>query len=179
MLNDGRFRFNKGRKKINEYTRYLTVGLCLVQSWFYVKYYLMRTSGQAGASLIDQAFLSNGTLHWGWQITTVLTMTCGTIFLMWLGEQIDEFGIGNGISLLIMAGILARMPAAGIGLFKNFKRELVGIVQAIDELLEPAADEVQLARAHRRAGRVDHHGERQGWPISRVSFERRFQPELQ
>ena len=116
-----------GRKKINEYTRYLTVGLCLVQSWFYVKYYLMRTSGQAGASLIDQAFLSNGTLHWGWQITTVLTMTCGTIFLMWLGEQIDEFGIGNGISLLIMAGILARMPAAGIGLFKNFKRELVGI----------------------------------------------------
>ena len=47
-----------------------------------------------------------------WQLTAVLTMTAGTVFLMWLGEQIDEYGIGNGISLLIMAGILARMPAA-------------------------------------------------------------------
>ena len=47
-----------------------------------------------------------------WQLTAVLTMTAGTIFLMWLGEQIDEYGIGNGISLLIMAGILARMPGA-------------------------------------------------------------------
>ena len=49
--------------------------------------------------------------HFGWQLTGVLTMTAGTIFLMWLGEQIDEYGIGNGISLLIMGGILARMPA--------------------------------------------------------------------
>ena len=50
-------------------------------------------------------------LLFGWQLTAVLTMTAGTVFLMWLGEQIDEYGIGNGISLLIMAGILARMPA--------------------------------------------------------------------
>src|SRR6185436_12093975 len=49
-------------------------------------------------------------LFWYWKILCVLIMTCGTIFLMWLGEQIDEFGIGNGISLLIMAGILARVP---------------------------------------------------------------------
>ena len=49
-------------------------------------------------------------LSFGWQLTAVLTMTAGTVFLMWLGEQIDEYGIGNGISLLIMAGILARMP---------------------------------------------------------------------
>jgi preprotein translocase subunit SecY len=53
-------------------------------------------------------------------------MTCGTIFLMWLGEQIDEFGIGNGISLLIMAGILARMPGAMINLVKNAEFELLG-----------------------------------------------------
>jgi preprotein translocase subunit SecY len=58
-------------------------------------------------------------LAFGWQLTAVLTMTCGTVFLMWLGEQIDEFGIGNGISLLIMAGILARMPAALFELFRN------------------------------------------------------------
>ena len=103
-----------GRKKINEYTRYLTVFLCFIQSWFYVRFYLMSAPSGGGAGLIDVNFLANplnpGSLYFGWQITAVLTMTCGTIFLMWLGEQIDEFGIGNGISLLIMAGILARMP---------------------------------------------------------------------
>ena len=119
-----------GRKKINEYTRYLTVALCLLQSWAYVQFYLMG-EGQGGGGLIQKSFLTDPTdptsLHFGWQVTSVLTMTCGTIFLMWLGEQIDEFGIGNGISLLIMAGILARMPGALIDLFGNSKFELVGI----------------------------------------------------
>lgn len=118
-----------GRKKINEYTRYLTVGLCFVQSWFYVQFYLL--NGADGAGLIHKSFLSDPldptSLSFGWQLTAVLTMTCGTIFLMWLGEQIDEFGIGNGISLLIMAGILARMPGAMIELFDNAKFELVGL----------------------------------------------------
>jgi preprotein translocase subunit SecY len=59
-----------------------------------------------------------------WQLTGVLTMTAGTIFLMWLGEQIDEFGIGNGISLLIMAGILARLPAAVIDMVKKSNLEI-------------------------------------------------------
>ncbi|MDP7303960.1 MAG: preprotein translocase subunit SecY, partial [Pirellulaceae bacterium] len=104
-----------GRKKINEYTRYLTVVLCTIQSYFYVKFYLM--SGEPGEGLVHVSFLNDaGVLSLGWQLTAVLTMTCGTIFLMWLGEQIDEFGIGNGISLLIMAGILARMPGALKGL---------------------------------------------------------------
>jgi preprotein translocase subunit SecY len=120
-----------GRKKINEYTRYLTVFLCLVQSWFYVKLYLMASPAGGGESLIDRAFMSgsgpNATLSLGWQITAVLTMTCGTIFLMWLGEQIDEFGIGNGISLLIMAGILAQMPGALIELIKNAEFQLAGL----------------------------------------------------
>jgi preprotein translocase subunit SecY len=103
-----------GRKKINEYTRYLTVVLCLVQSYFYVRFFLMNTEGDGLPALIDPAFLSDATnnLHFGWQIASVAIMTCGTVFLMWLGEQIDEFGIGNGISLLIMAGILAQMPGA-------------------------------------------------------------------
>ena len=119
-----------GRKKINEYTRYLTVLLCLVQSWAYVRMYIMAPGEGGGAPpLVHESFLSSssGTLHFGWQLTAVLTMTCGTIFLMWLGEQIDEYGIGNGISLLIMAGIVARMPAAGWGLIRNADRELVGI----------------------------------------------------
>jgi preprotein translocase subunit SecY len=120
-----------GRKKINEYTRYLTVALCLVQSWFYVRFYLMGAPPGGGPGLISVGFLSDPTdpssLYFLWQITAVTTMTCGTIFLMWLGEQIDEFGIGNGISLLIMAGILARMPGALVDLFRNAELELVGL----------------------------------------------------
>ena len=96
-----------GRKKINEYTRYATVILCLGQSWFYVGFLMQN-------GLIHENFLgAGGTLPFTWQLTGVMTMTAGTVFLMWLGEQIDEYGIGNGISLLIMAGILARMPGAG------------------------------------------------------------------
>ncbi|MBN2215954.1 MAG: preprotein translocase subunit SecY [Pirellulales bacterium] len=91
-----------GRKKINEYTRYATVVLCLGQSWFYL------------GVLAKQQLIKPGFDTFGWQLTTVITMTAGTTFLMWLGEQIDEYGIGNGISLLIMAGILARMPGAGM-----------------------------------------------------------------
>jgi len=117
-----------GRKKINEYTRYLTVALCLIQSWAYVSYLTAQKNPNGDPALINPEFLSGGSLHLGWQVTAVLTMTCGTIFLMWLGEQIDEFGIGNGISLLIMAGILARMPGAGIDLIRSAKMELVGDV---------------------------------------------------
>jgi len=117
-----------GRKKINEYTRYLTVALCFIQSWFYL-FAVMQPRN--GVGMIAEQFLSDPTdptsLGFGWQLTSVLTMTCGTIFLMWLGEQIDEFGIGNGISLLIMAGILARMPGAMINLIKNSEFELVGL----------------------------------------------------
>jgi preprotein translocase subunit SecY len=108
-----------GRKKINEYTRYATVVLCLGQSWFYVKSYIV------GYGLVSDAFLNaDGSLGLGWQLVAVLTMTAGTVFLMWLGEQIDEFGIGNGISLLIMAGILARMPGAGYTLLQQTQFEL-------------------------------------------------------
>jgi preprotein translocase subunit SecY len=118
-----------GRKKINEYTRYLTVVLCLVQSWFYVKFWLMR-SGDSGGLIADAFLNEQGVLSFGWVVVAVLTMTCGTVFLMWVGEQIDEFGIGNGISLLIMAGILARMPGALIDLLANQAEfELVGIGQ--------------------------------------------------
>ncbi len=100
-----------GRKKINEYTRYATVVLCLFQSWFYVRY-LVGDPTQENGSYVLKSMLVDGHLPFSWYMITVLTMTCGTIFLMWLGEQIDEYGIGNGISLLIMANILARMPEA-------------------------------------------------------------------
>ena len=116
-----------GRKKINEYTRYVTVVLCFIQSWFYVKYYIMGTT-EGVATLVHPAFMSpsTGNLSFGWQLCAVLTMTCGTIFLMWLGEQIDEYGIGNGISLLIMAGIVAQMPGAAVQLWQNSVHLLTG-----------------------------------------------------
>ncbi len=95
------------RKKINEYTRYATVLLCFGQSWMYVGY-LCKRFGSRQRYILN----SDGGLRFIWYFGSVLIMTCGTTFLMWLGEQIDEYGIGNGISLLIMAGILARMPKA-------------------------------------------------------------------
>lgn len=110
-----------GRKKINEYTRYATVAICIVQSWFYVESYI-EPQGFVAAQFQNAA----GELMFSWQIVAVLTMTAGTVFLMWLGEQIDEYGIGNGISLLIMAGILASMPAAGYDLLQRSSLELGG-----------------------------------------------------
>lgn len=95
-----------GHKKINEYTRYLTVPLCIIQALMF-----MRMAALDGYTYPG--------MHLRAIIMGVLGMTAGTVFLMWLGEQIDEYGIGNGISLIIMAGILARMPAAVIGVIEK------------------------------------------------------------
>src|SRR4051812_17618916 len=104
MMKEG----ESGRKKINEYTRYATVFLCLGQSAAWVNYMMTQ---------LDVVLPQYRTFWYG--LISVLIMTTGTIFLMWIGEQIDEFGIGNGISLLIMAGILAKMPQAIWSLLKN------------------------------------------------------------
>lgn len=135
-----------GRRKINEYTRYLTVLLCIVQSWTYLSLFLLQSPGDGPPAMIASSFLDMNENSWtyqslglGWQLTAVMIMTCGTVFLMWLGEQIDEYGIGNGISLLIMAGILARMPGAFQNLLTNAKFELgggfAGGEMTIDKLL--------------------------------------------
>ena len=96
-----------GRRKIQEYTRYATVVLCVIQATFWMTQLVGR-----GAIFPDVS--QNMVIMMG-----VLAMTAGTIFMMWLGEQIDEYGIGNGISLLIMAGIVARMPGAVQSLASN------------------------------------------------------------
>ena len=88
-----------GYKKIQEYTRYLAVLICVIQSLMFMK--LLGGEGLTYAGMHTQAMIMG-----------VIGMTAGTIFLMWLGEQIDEYGIGNGISLIIMAGIISRMPWA-------------------------------------------------------------------
>ena len=113
-----------GRKKINEYTRYATVLICIIQSFIYMKTYVMSTNPDGTFVFINQAYVEDGQFSLWWQIVGVLTMTAGTVFLMWIGEQIDEFGIGNGISLLIMAGILAQMPGAGYELLQKATLEL-------------------------------------------------------
>jgi len=97
-----------GYKKINEYTRYLTVLVCVIQSMMFMK---VMGWGGAGTEGLAYAGMERQAMIMG-----IVGMTAGTIFLMWLGEQIDEYGIGNGISLIIMAGIIARMPWA-IGMF--------------------------------------------------------------
>jgi preprotein translocase subunit SecY len=113
-----------GRKKINEYTRYLTVILCVLQSWVYLSFTLNAADNSPVSS---QFFAENSSmLSLGWQITAVAVMTAGSMFLMWLGEQIDEYGIGNGISLLIMAGILAQMPRALWDLRQSVSTSLSG-----------------------------------------------------
>jgi preprotein translocase subunit SecY len=87
-----------GRRKITQYTRYGTVALCLVQGTGST--YLLRNLGE------------NVVYHWGigFQVMAVLALTTGTVFIMWLGEQITEYGIGNGMSIIICAGIVAALP---------------------------------------------------------------------
>lgn len=95
-----------GRKKITLYTRYGTVGLSLVQS-FGIAVGLQSMSAPDGAAIVLPTMSS-----WGFRLLTVITLTAGTCFLMWIGEQINERGIGNGISLIIFAGIVTQIPNA-------------------------------------------------------------------
>ena len=95
----------QGRRTINRYTRYFTVLLCVIQATFLVNNW--QTPGQGGVA-ISQA---NG--FWSWTaILQLLCLSSGSLFLMWLGEKITEYGIGNGTSLIIMVGIIADMPLA-------------------------------------------------------------------
>lgn len=93
-----------GRRKITQYTRYGTVGLSLIQSLF-ISAGLEGMSGPGGEAIVIVP-------GWQFKLMTIITLTSGTAFIMWLGEQMTERGIGNGISLIIFAGIVARMPAA-------------------------------------------------------------------
>ncbi len=109
-----------GYRKINQYTRYGTFFLCLVQS-FFIALWLEKQS-------FDGALVVNSP-GWGFRFLTVLSLTCGTLFLMWLGEQIQERGIGNGISLLITAGIISAMPSAMHTLVLLMSAKTVGAAQ--------------------------------------------------
>ncbi len=111
----------EGRRKIAYYTRYLTVAICLVQG-FGIAIGLEKMTAPNGNPVV----MFPG---WGFRLLTMITLTTGSMFLVWLGEQITEHGIGNGISLLIFAGIVARLPSAIIHTFRFVKTgELSGAV---------------------------------------------------
>lgn len=106
----------QGRKKINQYTRYATVLLCIVQGYA-MSNWLFKSAAPDGSPLV----LAKTIGFIDFRILTVITLTAGTCFIMWLGEQITERGIGNGISLIIFAGIAAGMPAGTMSLWKQFQ----------------------------------------------------------
>ncbi len=100
-----------GRNKITQYTRYATVGLSIIQGLMIS----IGLEGMAGPGSGEMIVITPG---WTFRLMTILTLTTGTAFIMWLGEQMTERGIGNGISLIIFAGIVARMPAAIVNTFQ-------------------------------------------------------------
>ncbi|QDV90396.1 Protein translocase subunit SecY [Phycisphaerae bacterium RAS2] len=114
-----------GRKKLQEYTRYATVGICLIQGAFWMRY--MQASRLVYAEYADISASFTPTMCF-WLIG-ITALTAGTLFLMWLGEQIDEYGIGNGVSLIIMAGILARLPSSILEVAQNSSMEVGGTAQ--------------------------------------------------
>jgi preprotein translocase subunit SecY len=100
----------RGRKKIIQYTRFGTIGIGLIQAFGIA----------VGLEGMNRGVFVQAP-GWGFRLMTILTLTTGTAFLMWLGEQITERGIGNGISLIIFAGIVARLPAAIVETYQLFE----------------------------------------------------------
>lgn len=109
----------EGQKKITEYTRYGTIGLCIVQS-IGIAAFIQNMGGEIVATPGIRFILM-----------CVISFTTGTAFIMWLGEQISEFGLGNGISLLIFISIISRMPNAVIDVFRMIRNNQLNVFQAL------------------------------------------------
>ena len=113
----------QGRKKITQYTRYGTVVLSIIQG-FGIAVGLESMQSPTGAAVVFNA-------GWSFRLMTVITLTAGTAFIMWLGEQITERGIGNGISLIIFAGIVARLPGAIGNTFRLMSQDEMSIFTVV------------------------------------------------
>ncbi|MBD3347843.1 MAG: preprotein translocase subunit SecY [Candidatus Eisenbacteria bacterium] len=159
----------EGRKKITQYTRYFTVFLALVQS------YAASTYIQSLPAVEGQAIVPNP--GWGFTLLTMLTMTTGTIFIMWLGERISENGIGNGISLIIFINIVARYPTDWLNTFRALRMGslsyfglgilavmMVGIVAAV-VLMQQAQRRIPVQYAKRVVGRRVYGGQSTHIPL--------------
>ena len=112
-----------GRKKITQWTRYGTVVISIVQS-LGISFFLEKTSAPGGLALVPHP-------GWAFRFMTVLTLTTGTAFVMWLGEQITERGVGNGISLIIFAGIVVGLPRALVNTFQDLRTGSMSIITAL------------------------------------------------
>jgi preprotein translocase subunit SecY len=136
-----------GRRKITQYTRYGTVVLSIIQS-LGISFFLERAQAPGGRMLVPES------LHgWGFRLLTVLTLTTGTAFVMWLGEQISERGIGNGISLIIFAGIVVGGPAAILETFTDVrtgKLSIIAVVILVVFMVAVVAAIVFMERGQRR-----------------------------
>jgi preprotein translocase subunit SecY len=140
-----------GRRKINQYTRYGTIVLAIVQS-LGVAFWLRSQTAPGGAPLVP-AHARDSLWGLGFPILTVLTLTTGTAFIMWLGEQISERGIGNGISLIIFAGIVVGLPSAVIGVVQDIRigeRSIFAMLFLLVFMVAVTAFVVFMERAQRR-----------------------------
>lgn len=139
----------EGRKKINQYTRYGTVFLAAAQS-LGVSYFLETIRGQSTGI---EAVIDPG---WGFRLLTMVTITTGTLFIMWLGEQITERGIGNGISLIIFVGIISGLPYAvksewtNYLLNRGFNKSLIEEIFLVVLMVAVVAAVVLMTQGQRR-----------------------------
>jgi preprotein translocase subunit SecY len=113
-----------GRRKITQYTRYGTIVLCVVQASAISLFLEGQTGIAGGLNLVYEP-------GWPFRLMTVLTLTTGTGFIMWLGEQITERGIGNGMSLIIFAGIVVGLPSATLGLVDQLRTGQIGLIRLL------------------------------------------------
>ena len=135
-----------GRRKITQYTRYGTLLLCIVQALAIALFLERQTNIAGGLPLVYEG-------GWSFRLLTVLTLTTGTIFIMWLGEQITERGIGNGMSLIIFAGIVVGLPQAVITTVDQLRTGQIGLFRLIALLalmILVIAAVVFIERGHRR-----------------------------
>ena len=160
-----------GRRKITQYTRYGTVVLSVIQGMG-ISFFLERTTAPGGAPLVPEDLQG-----WGFRLLTVLTLTTGTAFVMWLGEQITERGIGNGISLIIFAGIVVGLPSAIVNTITDVRTGslsvitiailvvfMVGVVAAI-VYMERAQRRIPIQYAKRVVGRRVYGGQSTYLPL--------------
>src|SRR6188472_794900 len=113
-----------GRRKITQYTRYGTILLSVVQSLGIAVFLERQTEIAGGLPLVYNP-------GWAFRLMTMLTLTTGTCFIMWLGEQITERGIGNGMSLIIYAGIVVGLPRAVLQTFDQMKTGQMGLIRVL------------------------------------------------
>jgi preprotein translocase subunit SecY len=135
-----------GRRKITQYTRYLTLLLAAVQSMGIAIWLERNTDIPGGLPLVYDP-------GWGFRLGCVLTLTTGTMFIMWLGEQITERGIGNGMSLIIFAGIVVGLPSAAIATFDQMRTgqmSLLVVAFLVLLMVLVIAAIIYVERAHRR-----------------------------